>query len=139
MTGFLGGAQHLVDKALAAATIVDASQPNVELVIVALHESGPPGVSEWAVPERGLKNRILLSRAAREPTDAPARGQAMSIAWPPPGARLLSRRPRSVLLCSHVAPSPAPNRSPSRDERSLQSLRSPLRCTVHERTVGMRN
>jgi hypothetical protein len=42
--------------------------------------------------ERDLKNRILFLRAAREPTDAPAASQAMSMTWLPAGAPLLSRR-----------------------------------------------
>src|SRR5258708_2163616 len=43
------------------------------------------------MPERGLKDRIFFLRAAREPTDAPGGSQAMSMAWLPPGAPLLSR------------------------------------------------
>jgi len=97
VTGFPGCVQHLVDKAPAAAAIADASEPDIELVIAAVHECGPLGVSEWPVPERGLKNRVLLLRAAREPTDAPGGNQAMSMAWFPPGAPLLSRR-RAVVL-----------------------------------------
>jgi len=37
MTGFPGRAQHLVDKVPAAATIADASQPDIEFVIAAVH------------------------------------------------------------------------------------------------------
>ena len=51
MTGFPGRTQHLVDEAPAAAMVADASQPNIEFVIAAVHEYGPPGVSERPVPE----------------------------------------------------------------------------------------
>jgi len=84
MTGLPGGAQHLVDKALAAATIADAAQLDIELIVVAVHAC-PPGGSEWPVLERNLKKRTFRLRAAREPTDAPARGQVISMAWPAAG------------------------------------------------------
>ena len=51
MTGFPGRAQHLIDEALAAATIADASQSDIEFFIAAVHEYGRPGVSERPVPE----------------------------------------------------------------------------------------
>jgi hypothetical protein len=58
MTGFPHGAERLVDEALAAASIADASQQDPELVIVAVH-GHPPGRFEWPVPKRGLKRRAF--------------------------------------------------------------------------------
>jgi hypothetical protein len=66
MTGFPHGAQHLADEALAAASIADASQQDLELVIVAVH-GRPPGRFEWPVPKKGLKNRAFCLRVALLP------------------------------------------------------------------------
>ena len=66
MTGFPHGAQHLVDEALAAASIADASQQDLELVIVVVH-GHPPGRFEWPVPKRGLKDRAFCLRVAPLP------------------------------------------------------------------------
>jgi hypothetical protein len=51
MTGFPGRAQHLVDEALAAATIADASQSDIEIFIATVHTCDPGGVFLGRVPE----------------------------------------------------------------------------------------
>jgi len=66
MTGFPDGAQHLVEEALVAASIADASQQDLELVIVAVH-GRPPGRFEWPVPKSGLKKRAFCLRVALLP------------------------------------------------------------------------
>jgi hypothetical protein len=60
------GAQNLVDEALAAVSIADAPQHNLEFVVVAAH--GVSGISVWLVPKRALKNRAFCLRVAL-PTD----------------------------------------------------------------------
>jgi hypothetical protein len=57
------------------------------LLMPALH-----GYLSSRVPERPLKKLIFRLRAAREPTDAPAKVQAISMAWTACEARLLSCR-----------------------------------------------
>jgi len=51
MTGFPGRAQHLIDEALAAATIADASQSDIEVFIAAIHRCDPGGSFLGQVPE----------------------------------------------------------------------------------------
>jgi hypothetical protein len=51
IAGFPGRTQYLVDKALAAATIADASQSNIEVFIAAIHRSDPGGSFLGQVPE----------------------------------------------------------------------------------------
>jgi hypothetical protein len=48
---FPGGTQHLVDKALTATTIADASQPDIEIFIAAIHRCDPGGIFLGPVPE----------------------------------------------------------------------------------------
>jgi hypothetical protein len=51
IAGFPGRTQYLVDKALAAATIADASQSNIEIIITAIHRCDPGGSFLGQMPE----------------------------------------------------------------------------------------
>jgi len=51
IAGFPGRTQYLVDKALAAATIADASQSNIEIFIATIHKCDPNGSFLRQVPE----------------------------------------------------------------------------------------
>jgi hypothetical protein len=51
IAGFPGRTQYLVDKALAAATIADASQSDIEIFIAAIHRCDHGGSFLGLVPE----------------------------------------------------------------------------------------
>jgi DNA-directed RNA polymerase specialized sigma54-like protein len=51
MTGFPGRTQYLIDEALVAAAIADASQSNIEIVIAVVHRCDPGGIFLRQVPE----------------------------------------------------------------------------------------
>ena len=89
MTGFPGRTQYLVDKALAAATIADASQSNVEIFIAAVHRVRSWECLKWGNAEmRPEKSYLSLARGPRDDRST-AGSQAMLMAWLPPGAPLL--------------------------------------------------
>jgi hypothetical protein len=71
VTGLPGGTQNLVDEALAAALIADASHQDFEFVIVAVHARYPRYLGSL-VPKRGLKMRAFCLRVALCPDRRPA-------------------------------------------------------------------
>src|SRR5215468_1784839 len=66
VTRLAGGARHLIYEALAAATIADASQSNVEIFIAAVHRVRSWECLKWGNAEmRPEKSYLSLARGPR--------------------------------------------------------------------------
>jgi hypothetical protein len=93
VSGFLRGAQHLVDEALLlrSACTADAPGPNTQIAVAHGHSRTSKNPAAPTVPETPLNPLAKMFGAARAPTDRHGRTQAMSMACDSTGEPLLSR------------------------------------------------
>jgi hypothetical protein len=72
----------------AAAPIANTARPNAQVVVALAHRADPRESIRGPVPETVLNFFVFRLRAARAPTDDPARRQAVPMACRPRGGTI---------------------------------------------------